>query len=43
MHNAQVAKGLDAEGLYFSRERLERVTACLVTTPSHVMGVFAEP
>ncbi|CAE7453812.1 CML25 [Symbiodinium natans] len=39
----QVAKGLDAEGLYFSRERLERVTACLVTTPSHVMGVFAEP
>eukprot|EP00439_Symbiodinium_sp_Y106_P046481 s4363_g5.t3 len=38
----QVAKGLHAEGLYFSRERLEKVTAGLVTSPSHVMGIFAE-
>ena len=38
----QVAKGLHAEGLYFSRERLEKVTAGLVTSPSHVMGIFVE-
>ncbi|CAE7233336.1 spop [Symbiodinium sp. CCMP2456] len=37
----QVAKGLHAEGLYFSRERLEKVTG-LVTSPSHVMGIFVE-
>ncbi|CAE7769522.1 CML25 [Symbiodinium pilosum] len=36
-----VAKGLDAEGLYFGRERLEKVCHALTTSPSHVMGIFA--
>jgi len=39
---ALVFKGLEKEGLVFNKERLEKVKLGLVTSPSYVMGVFAE-
>jgi len=37
-----VKKGMDAEGLWCTREILDQVRESVMTSPSQIMGIFAE-